>query len=67
MLDVVTYCGPVKAFCVKMDSNFVMWAERGFLGDSFRSNKVKLRAANANCTLAWRKEGKEPHRELQHH
>lgn len=66
MLDVATDRGPVKGFWVKMNSNFVMWVEGGFLGKSFRSNKVKPRAANANCTSASREGGREPCRELQH-
>lgn len=66
MLDAATNCSPVKTFWVKMDSNFVMWVERGFLGNSFKSNKVKPRAANANCTSAQREGEREPCRELQH-
>lgn len=52
-LDAATECNPVKAFWVKMGSSFVTWAERGFLGNSFRSNKVNPRG-QTHCASAWR-------------
>lgn len=46
----------VTGFWVKMSSDFVMWLERGFLGNSFRSNEVKPRLANTSRTSG----GREP-------